>query len=53
MPLSVPRRFLITAAVTVALAVLVGVGFLAWIGTGRGLIPVTADSPNAVARAPR
>jgi cytochrome c oxidase subunit II len=47
MPLSVPRRFLITAAVTVALAVLVGVGFLAWIGTGRGLIPVTADSPNA------
>ncbi len=47
MPPSVPRRFLITAAATIALAVLVGVGFLAWIGTGRGLVPVPADSPNA------
>jgi cytochrome c oxidase subunit II len=43
----VPRRFIITAAVAVALTVLVGVGFLAWIGTDRGLVPVRADSPNA------
>jgi len=43
----VPRRFIITAVAAVALAVLVGVGFLAWIGTGRGLVPVPAESPNA------
>jgi cytochrome c oxidase subunit 2 len=47
MPPPVPRRFIITAVAAVALAVLVGVGFLAWIGTGRGLVPVRADSPNA------
>ena len=42
-----PRRFIITAAATAGLIVLVGVGFLAWIGTGRGLVPVVPISSNA------
>jgi cytochrome c oxidase subunit 2 len=47
MPPAVPRRFIMTAAVAAGLVVLVGVGFLAWIGTGRGLVPVEPASPNA------
>jgi cytochrome c oxidase subunit 2 len=43
----VPRRFIITAAAAAALAILVGVGFLAWIGTGRGLVPIDPASPNS------
>jgi cytochrome c oxidase subunit 2 len=47
MPPAVPRRFIITAAAAAALAILVGVGFLAWIGTGRGLVPIDPASRNA------
>jgi cytochrome c oxidase subunit 2 len=43
----VPRRFIITAAAAAALAILVGVGFLAWIGTGRGLVPIDPASRSA------
>jgi cytochrome c oxidase subunit 2 len=43
----VPRRFILIALATVGLIVLVGVGFLAWIGTGRGLVPIEPASPGA------
>jgi cytochrome c oxidase subunit 2 len=35
------------ALAAAGLVVLVGVGFLAWIGTGRGLVPLTPASPGA------
>jgi cytochrome c oxidase subunit 2 len=46
MPPPVPRRFILIAAATAGLVVLVGVGFLSWIGTSRGLVPVRPASPN-------
>jgi len=36
-----------TALVAAGLVVLVGSGFLAWIGTSRGLVPLKPASPNA------
>jgi cytochrome c oxidase subunit 2 len=47
MPPRVPRRFIIIALATAGLIVLVGTGFLAWIGTSRGLVPLRPASPNA------
>jgi cytochrome c oxidase subunit 2 len=44
----VPRRFIIIAAATAGLVILVGAGFLSWIGTSRGLVPLRPASKNAV-----
>jgi cytochrome c oxidase subunit 2 len=41
------RRFFISGLLVAGLVVLVGVGFLAWIGTRGGLTPVTPSSENA------
>jgi cytochrome c oxidase subunit 2 len=41
------RRFFITGLLVAGLVVLVGVGFLAWIGTRSGLTPVTPASTSA------
>jgi cytochrome c oxidase subunit 2 len=41
------RRYFLIGGLVAALVVLVGVGFLAWIGTGRGLVPVDPGSGNA------
>jgi cytochrome c oxidase subunit II len=43
----VPRRFIIIAAATAGLVILVGAGFLSWIGTSRGLVPLRPASRNA------
>jgi len=43
----VTRRFVLIALATAGLVVLVGVGFLTWLGTSRGLVPLRPDSPNA------
>jgi len=43
----VPRRFIIFAAATAGLVILVGAGFLSWIGTSRGLVPLRPASPGA------
>jgi cytochrome c oxidase subunit II len=41
------RRFFISGLLIAGLVVLVGAGFLAWIGTRGGLTPVTPSSENA------
>jgi cytochrome c oxidase subunit II len=41
------RRFFISGALVAGLVVLVGVGFLAWIGAGGGLTPVAPASSGA------
>jgi len=41
------RRFFISGLLVAGLVVLVGVGFLAWIGTRGGLTPVRPSSENA------
>jgi cytochrome c oxidase subunit II len=43
----VTRRFVLIALATAGLVILVGVGFLTWLGTSRGLVPLKPDSPNA------